>query len=293
MTREEFRVLTTRGPVLLDGATGSNLMKAGMPRGVCAEQWNLEHPQAILELQRSYVEAGSQILYAPTFTGSGIYLAQHGLEDRLEEINGRLVALSRQAADGRALVAGDMTTMGRPDVPYEQMLEYYTRQAGALKDAGVDLLVAETLMGCEEAMAALEACRLVSDLPVLCSFSVTADGMLYFGGSVYDAAAQLAEFGTDAVGVNCSSGPDQMETVVRCLAGQLTVPVIAKPNAGMPVIDDQGNAVYSMGPEEFAGHMEALRGAGAALLGGCCGTDPAYIRAVRQKLTGCEKGSPA
>ena len=293
MTKSEFRALTARGPVLLDGATGSNLMKAGMPRGVCAELWNLEHPQVILELQRSYVEAGSRILYAPTFTGSEPYLAQHGLEDRLEELNSRLVALSKEAADGRALVAGDMTTMGRPDVPYERMLEYYTRQAGALKNAGVDLLVAETLMGCEEAMAALEACSLVCDLPVLCSFSVTADGMLYFGGSVYEAAAQLAGFGVDAVGVNCSGGPDQLETVVRCLAAQLTVPVIAKPNAGMPVIDDAGNAVYSMGPEEFAGHLETLRNAGAVLLGGCCGTDPAYIRAVRRKLAGCEKGSPA
>lgn len=284
MTKSEFRALTAQGPVLLDGATGSNLMKAGMPRGVCAEQWILEHPQVILELQRSYVEAGSRILYAPTFTGSEPYLAQHGLENRLEELNSRLVALSKEAADGRALVAGDMTTMGRPDVPYERMLEYYTRQARALKDAGVDLLVAETLMGHEEAMAALEACSLVCDLPVLCSFSVTADGMLYFGGSVYEAAAQLAEFGAAAVGINCSSGPDQMETVVRGLARELTVPVIAKPNAGMPVIDDAGNAVYSMGPEEFASHMEALRTAGAVLLGGCCGTGPAYIQAVQERL---------
>ena len=284
MTREEFRLLTETGPVLLDGATGSNLMKAGMPRGVCAEQWNLEHPDVISQLQRAYAEAGSRIVYAPTFTGSRPYLSQHGLEDRLEEINCRLVALTRQAVGPDVYVAGDITTVGRPDIPYDELLEIYTEQARALLAAGVDLYVIETMMGLEETMAALEACKIVSDLPVMCSFSVTADGMLYFGSSVYDAAPQLEGFGADAVGINCSCGPDQMAAVVRSLAESLSVPVIAKPNAGMPTIDDQGNAVYSVGPEEFSVHMKSLYEAGAKLLGGCCGTDPSYIRAVKSVL---------
>lgn len=284
MTREEFRMLTEVGPVLLDGATGSNLMKAGMPRGVCAEQWNLEHPDVISQLQRAYAEAGSCIVYAPTFTGSRPYLSQHGLEDRLEEINCRLVAMTRQAVGPDVYVAGDITTVGRPDIPYDTLLEIYTEQAKALLTAGVDLYVIETMMGLEETMAALEACKIVSDLPVMCSFSVTADGMLYFGGSVYDAAPQLEGFGADAVGINCSCGPDQMAAVVHSLTESLAVPVIAKPNAGMPTIDDQGNAVYSMGPEEFGVHMKSLYEAGAKLLGGCCGTDPGYIRAVKNVL---------
>ena len=133
-------------------------------------------------------------------------------------------------------------------------------------------------------MAALEACKMVSELPVMCTMSVTADGMLYFGGSIYDAAPQLEGFGADAVGINCSCGPDQMLTVVRSLVDSLSVPVIAKPNAGMPIIDEQGNAVYSMGPEEFGVHMRALYEAGARILGGCCGTDPGYIRAVKNIL---------
>lgn len=270
-------------PILLDGATGSNLMKAGLPRGVCTEAWLLEHPEVIIDLQRAYVEAGTQILYAPTFTGSAPYLAQHGLEDRLEEINHRLVQLSRQAAGERAFVAGDMTTVGKPQ-PYEQLLEVYTRQARALYEAGVDLFVIETMMGLEETMAALEACKMTCDLPVMCTFSVTSDGMLYFGGSIYDAAPQLEGFGADAVGINCSCGPDQMVTVVRSLADTLHVPVIAKPNAGMPVIDDHGNAVYSMPPEEFGEHMKALYEAGATILGGCCGTDPSYIAAIRKYI---------
>ena len=130
-------------------------------------------------------------------------------------------------------------------------------------------------------MAALEACNMVSDLPVMCSFSVTSDGMLYFGGSIYDAAPQLEGFGADAVGINCSCGPDQMAAVVRTLAQNLTIPVIAKPNAGMPTIDEFGNAVYSMAPAEFAAGMLELKRAGASILGGCCGTDPSYIKALK------------
>lgn len=285
MTRNEFAARLAQGPLLLDGATGSNLMKAGMPKGVCAETWILDHPQAILELQRAYVAAGSQVLLAPTFTAGRMYLSQHGLEGELKALNRRLVALSQEAAQGQAWVAGDMTTMGRADVPYETMLEYYHEQARALAEAGVDLILCETLMGHDEAMAALEGCRMAAaELPVCCSFSVTADGMLYFGGSVYEAAPQVAEFGADAVGINCSVGPDQLESVVRTLRESLTVPVIAKPNAGMPEIDDQGNAHYSMEAADFGRHMAALHRAGASILGGCCGTEPAYIAALKAAL---------
>lgn len=285
MTRNEFAARLAQGPLLLDGATGSNLMKAGMPKGVCAETWILDHPQAILDLQRAYVAAGSQVLLAPTFTAGRMYLSQHGLEGELKELNRRLVALSREAAQGKAWVAGDMTTMGRADVPYETMLEYYHEQAQALAEAGVDLILCETLMGHDEAMAALEGCRMAAaELPVCCSFSVTADGMLYFGGSVYEAAPQVAEFGADAVGINCSVGPDQLESVVRALRESLTVPVIAKPNAGMPEIDDQGNAHYSMHAADFGRHMAALHRAGASILGGCCGTEPPYIAALKAAL---------
>ena len=282
MTKEMFRDL---GTVILDGATGSNLMKAGMPRGVCAEKWILENPEAILNLQKKYAQSGSQIVYAPTFTASEPYLSQYGLADRLENINCDLVSLTRQAVGENVYVAGDMTTVGKPELSYEYLLEVYTRQAKALKEAGADLYVIETMMGLEETMAALEACNMVSDLPVMCSFSVTSDGMLYFGGSIYDAAPQLEGFGADAVGINCSCGPDQMTAVVRTLAQSLTVPVIAKPNAGMPTIDDMGNAVYSMAPAEFAKSMLELKQAGASVLGGCCGTDPDYIRALKDVLS--------
>ena len=284
MTREEFRALFENGPVILDGATGSNLMKAGMPRGVCPEQWILEHPQAILNLQSAYAEAGSQIVYAPTFTGSEPYLEEHGLEDRLEEINRELVTLSRKAVADRAYVAGDMTTVGKSFLTYDDLLPVYMRQATALRDSGVDLYVIETMMGLEETMAALEACRMVSDLPVMCSFTITSDGQFYLGGNVYDAAPQLEGFGVDAVGINCSCGPDQLESVIRMLHGLVTIPMIAKPNAGMPIIDEKGNAIYNMVADDFGEHMKKLYQAGATVLGGCCGTDPSYIRSLCDHL---------
>ena len=177
-----------------------------------------------------------------------------------------------------------MTTTGRPDVFYEEMLDGYREQIGALVEAGCDLLVIETMMAQPETMAALEAARELSDLPVMCTFSVSSDGMLYFGGSVYEAAPALEALGADAVGVNCSAGPDQMETVIRSLRKTVDIPIIAKPNAGMPVINEQGVAVYPMTPEEFGKSMVKLRQAGASILGGCCGTTPDHIAALRQSI---------
>ena len=277
MTREEFTMLTARGPVLLDGATGSNLREAGMPVGVSSELWVLEHPEALLELQRAFVEAGSMILMAPTFSANRPGLKSFGLEDRLVEWNTRLVALSREAAAGRALVAGDLPTLGRPlepvgDLPYGAAYDIYREQMEALAKAGADLLAVETLMGMDEAAAALDA-------------AAGADGGLLFGGSVWEAAAMAQELGAAAVGVNCSVGPDQLEAVIRSVRGAAAdIPVIAKPNAGLPVMDEMGQAHYSMGPEDFARHMGVLARAGAGLLGGCCGTTPAYIRALADVL---------
>lgn len=273
MKREEFRTMVSRG-LILDGATGSNLMAAGMPRGVSAEHWVLEHPEVLQNLQRRYVDAGSQIVYAPTFTASRFY---H--KEPVAELNRRLVALSKASA-GAALVAGDVTTVGRPDVSYEEMLDGYREQIAALVDAGCDLLVIETMMAQAETMAALEAARELCDLPVMCTFSVSSDGMLYFGGSVYEAAPALEALGADAVGVNCSAGPDQMEAVIRSLRKTVEIPIIAKPNAGMPVINERGEAVYPMTAENFGISMIKLRQAGASILGGCCGTTPDHIAAL-------------
>lgn len=288
MTKEEFRELAEK-IVVLDGATGSNLMKAGMPRGVCTEEWVLEHEQVLIDLQRAYVEAGSQIVYAPTFGANRLMLSSFGKEKELVEMNRRLVELSQRAAEGRAYVAGDITTGGRilgstPEASYEEALERYKEQISALEQSGVDLLVAETMINIDETVAAVEAAQSVSDLPILCSMTIEADGSIFSGGNILEAMETLQTMGADAVGVNCSVGPDQLVSVISNLKGIAQVPVIAKPNAGMPTITEKGEAIYSMNAEDFGKHMAKLMEAGAGVIGGCCGTTPEFIKAICKNL---------
>lgn len=278
MTKQEFQNLVSRGPLILDGATGSNLMKAGMPKGVCTEQWILEHPAALTKLQQEYVDAGSQIIYAPTFAANRISLKEHGLEDEMISMISRLISLSKSCAKERCYVAGDLTTTGKTDIPYEELYNVYQEQISCLADAGADLLVAETMMTLDETMAAVEAAHAVCGLPILCSLTIESDGSLFFGGNIFETAVTLQEIGADAVGINCSSGPDQFESIISSLKDSLTVPVIAKPNAGMPTIDEKGEAHYSMDAPEFARHMKRLVELGADIVGGCCGTTPEFIR---------------
>lgn len=286
MNRTEFQNWTKHHIRLMDGATGSNLMKAGMPRGVCTEQWVLEHPDAILALQSAYKAAGSDMVYAPTFCANRIALSGYGLQDDVSRMNRELVALSKKAVSSGVLVAGDMTTTGKPADPedsdgYQQLLDAYREQAEALISGGADLIGVETMMGVNECVAAIEAIRSLGDIAVICTLSVQSDGKCYFDGSVFEAAEILEALGADAIGVNCSTGPDQLESVIRTLKNTCTLPIIAKPNAGMPKISDSGEAVYSMEAGEFAQHMERLVEAGASLIGGCCGTTPEFIEALR------------
>lgn len=280
MTKNDFKDLINSGPVILDGATGSNLMKEGMPKGVCTEAWILEHKDIMIALQRSYVEAGSRIIYAPTFSANKVALAEHGLADQMESMIHQLVSLSKIAVDTDCFVAGDLTTTGKTDIGYEDALAVYQEQIKYLVDTNVDLLVAETMLTLDETMAAVEAARSVCDLPLLCSMTIEADGSLFFGGNIFETAAALEELGADAVGINCSTGPDQLESIITNLHRQLSIPIIAKPNAGMPVINAQGEAIYNMSPDQFAVNMKRLIDAGANLVGGCCGTTPEHIKAL-------------
>lgn len=253
-------------------------MKAGMPRGVCTEKWVCENPEPLTQLQKAYKKAGSQIVYASTFSANRISLENYGLENQVKELNSTLVGISRKAVGQDVLVAGDLTTTGKQEISYEELLEAYKEQILALVEAGADLLVAETMMGINECMAALDAAASVCELPVMCTLTVESDGSLFFGGNIYEAVEMLAEMGADAVGINCSTGPNQLLSVVENMREKVSIPLIVKPNAGMPVIDEKGNPVYSMGPEEFAVHMKRLVEAGADIVGGCCGTAPEYIQ---------------
>lgn len=289
MTKHEFQALTNKGVVLLDGATGSNLRKAGMPVGISSEQWVLEHPHVLQELQRAYVDAGSQIVYAPTFAANRISMRNFNLQDRIVELNTRLVKISKDAVGNRALVAGDLTTTGqlmepRGSLTYEELYQAYQEQIRALADAGADLLVAETMLGVDETVVALDAAQSVCDLPMMCSLTLEADGSAMYGGNAVEAVMTLQEMGAAAVGLNCSVGPDQLESVVTNMRKVAHVPIIAKPNAGMPVIDEKGEARYSMDAETFAEYTRKLVAAGAGLVGGCCGTTPEYIKQLKKIL---------
>ena len=288
MTKQEFQKLT-ENLLFLDGATGSNLMAQGMPRGICTERWVIEHRDVIQKLQKSYIEAGSRIIYAPTFGGNRLSLKQHGLENNIQEINSTLVSYSREIAGNKAFVAGDITTSGQfvtadGEYTYEDAFEMYKEQITILKNAGVDLIAAETMINIEETLAAVDAANSVCDLPVMCTVTVEADGSIFSGGNAVEAAVAFESAGAAAVGINCSVGPDQLVSVIRNIREAVSIPVIAKPNAGMPVIDDQGNAVYSMNPADFAKHMQVLVENGAGIIGGCCGTTPDFIREMKKLL---------
>lgn len=288
MTKQEFQKLT-ENLLFLDGATGSNLMAQGMPRGICTERWVIEHRDVIQKLQKAYIEAGSRIIYTPTFGGNRLNLKQHGLENKIQEINSTLVSYSREIAGNKAFVAGDITTSGQfvtadGEYTYEDAFEMYKEQITILKNAGVDLIAAETMINIEETLAAVDAANSVCDLPVMCTVTVEADGSIFSGGNAVEAAVAFESAGAAAVGINCSVGPDQLVSVIRNIREAVSIPVIAKPNAGMPVIDDQGNAVYSMNPADFAKHMQVLVKNGAGIIGGCCGTTPDFIREMKKLL---------
>lgn len=293
MTKQEFADLTANNIVYLDGATGSNLMREGMPAGVCPEKWILEHPKVLRDLQERYVEAGSNILYAPTFTANRIKLAEYGLQDKLYEMTKDLVEISKKAAGGKAFVAGDITMTGEQLVPigtlrFEELIAVYKEQIDALVKAGVDMLVVETMMSLQEARAAVIAAKESCELPVMVTMTFEADGRTLFGTDALTAAVVLESLGADAIGANCSTGPAAMREIIASMTEAVRIPVIAKPNAGLPYVDSEGRTCYDMDAETFAEEMRLLADAGASILGGCCGTAPEYIRCLKAAL-GTEK----
>lgn len=285
LTKEQFHERIARGVRYLDGATGSNLQKMGMPKGCCTEQWVLANPEALVNLQRQYASAGSQILYAPTFQAQPIALERVGLARQAEAVNAQLVALSRSAAP-ECLIAGDLTTLAAfceswdPD-NFDLLMDNYRRQIRGLIDGGADLLVAETLMYPQEAEAILAAAELEGAGAVMYSFVMTADASLFSGQDALPVLKDLQDSGAAAVGFNCVAADMMTPYLVRKLVRDIRIPILCKPNAGNPVINAQGIAEYSMSPEDFAQTVLDCKRSGATLLGGCCGTTPEHIAAAK------------
>lgn len=271
-------------PLVLDGATGTELQKRGYTGTECAEKWILEHPDVILEIQRAYIRAGSRIIYTPTFGANRTKLETHGIFNAVEEYNLRLAALSREASGGNAWVAGDIAPVGLflcplGDTSFEELVDIYTEQAAALEKAGVDHFVIETMMTVAEARAAVLAVRSVSRKPVFVSFTCDRNGRTLNGSDVGAVLQIMQGMEIDAFGLNCSVGPEEMIPQLRRLHEISRVPLIAKPNAGIPEIRN-GETVYDCPPERFVFRLPEMADSGVWFFGGCCGTNAAHIEAL-------------
>ncbi len=281
LTKEAFSQNVTEGIRILDGATGSNLRVAGMPKNVCTEQWVLENPDPLVALQRAYAAAGSQIVYAPTFQAQPLGLEKVGLASHTEKVNEALVALSRSAAPG-CLIAGDLTTMAAfceswdPD-NFDLMVSAYRRQIRGLVEGGADLLIGETLLYPQEAKAIWEAAQAEHAGAVLFTFTMQPDGNLFTGAEAGPVLRELEVMGAAAVGFNCVAASEDTPALVCKLRRHVRGNLICKPNAGFPIAAPDGSETYPMTPEEFGAIMHQCRENGATLLGGCCGTTPEHI----------------
>ena len=288
MTRTRFHALIEQRLIQLDGATGTELVKRGMPAGVCPEAWVLEHPEALAAVQQAYAASGSDLVYAPTFGGNPLKLAEFHLEQRTGEINRQLAEISRRAVPGK-LVFGDIAPTGQlvepfGPLPFEKTVELYKEQVRGLIDGGVDGFAIETMMDLQEARAALIAVRELSDLPAIVTLTFEPGGRTLTGVHPVSALVTLQALGADAFGCNCSTGPAEMAEVIRELKPYAAIPLVAKPNAGMPHLVD-GTTVFDLAPDAFAKASVALIDAGANLLGGCCGTSPAHLAALHNEIS--------
>ena len=275
-------------PLLMDGATGTELQKRGMPAGVCTERWALEHPEALLELQRAYVEAGAQVLVTPTLGANRGALEKFGLADRVEEYNARLTGLTRQAAAGRALVAGDLgpTLHAIPpygETPFEVLVGFYAEQAAALERAGVDLFLVESVMAMAEARAAVLGIRESgSRRPILVTCYCDEEGRTPSGTDVLACAIVMQGMGVTAFGLNCVDPAVAEEQLAR-LHLYTDLPLIAEPSAGLPDLAS-GKPDYPDNADAFARRTPQWAAAGVRIFGGCCGTAPAHIAALGRAM---------
>lgn len=291
-------------PFVLDGATGTELTKRGMPKNACTERFVLDNPGIIQQLQREYLAAGSDAILAPTFGANRPTLERHGFAS--DEIESTVRALFRIAKDnaGSAKVGGDMSPTGLMLKPYgdaepERVYEIYREQAAVLLDCGVDFFFIETMISATEAKLAVRAVRDVSkDIPVFVSLTVNENGRTINGDCLDAVLISLLPYNIQAFGCNCSIGPDVIARALAPaapIAKKYGIPLIAKPNAGMPVTDENGSLHYSLSPEDMAGYVDHLTGLGAGVFGGCCGTTPDHVGAIAKaaKASGKERFSDA
>lgn len=271
---------------VFDGAMGTMLHQAGLEPGYCPELWNMEQPDKVTAIHRQYVEAGAAIIETNTFGANRIKLAHYGLETKVAALNNAAVKAARQAAGSQVKVAGSVGPTGKFVAPlgelsFDEAYTVFYEQITALDQAGVDYILIETIIDIQEMRAALLAAKAATSRPIICQLSFDADGRTVTGTDARTAAITLEALGASIIGANCSLGPAQLLPVVETLAESCGLPISVQPNAGMPQLVD-GQTIFPMTPEEMAGWIPKLAAAGATYIGGCCGTTPAHIKAIRQ-----------
>jgi len=282
------------GILVADGATGTNLQKVGLKAGTHPEVWVLEDPEKIMALERSFVEAGSDLILTCTFGGTHLRFKDTPYADRMPEVNHKAVELARKAGSVRSgvLVGGSMGPVGGLMKPYgpltvEDVTAAYAEQAKALTEAGVDLLVIETQFSLEEAKAALEAARQAGDLPVVMSFSYDRGTRSMMGVKPEQVVKTFLPLGVNGIGANCGTTLENMETIVKEYAAAApNTPLWAKPNAGLPVLSDAGETVFNVTPEQMGEAAGKFVAAGARVVGGCCGSTPGHIAGIAKAVKG-------
>ncbi|MBR6074720.1 MAG: homocysteine S-methyltransferase family protein [Victivallales bacterium] len=290
MKKQDFLKLIRSKITFLDGATGTELAKLGMPHGVCPEAWVIEHPDSIATIQKNYEAAGSDIVYACTFGANPIKLANYGFEKDTVAMNRRLAEISK-AAMTKALVFGDISSTGRfiepfddDAMPFEEAVNVYKEQVRGLLEGGVDGFAIETMMDIQETRAALIAVReLDADIPVIVTMTFEQNGRTLTGNSPISSLITLQALGATAFGCNCSTGPEHMVEIIKAMKPYARIPLVAKPNAGMPKLEGE-KTVYDLTVDDFAPQLKTLVDAGASIVGGCCGTSPAYIAAASKLI---------
>ena len=281
--------LSGKGVLVADGATGTMLQAAGLTEGTAPESWNLTHPEKILDLHRAYLEAGSQIILTNSFGGSRFRLGKKGLQDKVHEVNRAAAALAKEAAGQEAFVAGSMGPTGELMKPlgtlsYVVALEAFAEQAEALAEGGADAILVETMSDLNEAKAAIVGAKQATDLPILCTLSFDTQRHTMMGVSPRRAAKEMWPLGLMAIGGNCGQALDDMEEVLRQMGKAVPeAPLMAKPNAGLPRLVD-GQAVYDVTPQVMAEYALRYAELGAKIIGGCCGSTPAHIKAMAAAL---------
>lgn len=289
--KPDFLTRLSQDHVLIsDGATGTNLQQRGLEKGESSERWVLEQPEKILGLHSDFVNSGSDIILTSTFGASTIRLQQHHLEDQHDEINQIAIELAKQAAGDRAIyIGGSIGPLGQLLEPLgtlssDDAFSAYAKQARVLSAANVDLLVIETQFDLVEASIAVQAVQSVTSLPLICSFSFDRGKRTMMGVKPEQFAEEIGGLNVTALGINCGRSLEENLEVLKMVKTVTDLPIWFKPNAGLPSVDEFGNSVYSISPEVMGEQSKLWVAAGAKIVGGCCGTSPAHLKAIAENL---------